>query len=162
MLAQAPQRVNRLTGDVAREDASAGIDTCGAHRNNMADHSATAAYSGKHMTRSLLAALAAATVLTSAASAADKGAKFWNLTSATVTKLYISPAGKDAYGPDQCANDKDGEVDHDERLKVTAEPGKSDLKVAFAGGKECIVKGVDIVAGKVFSIEDKDLTVCNK
>ena len=113
------------------------------------------------MQRILIAALATGAML-SAAIAADKGTKFWNLTSTTVAKLYISPAGKDAFGPDQCANDKDGEVDHDERLKVTAEPGKSDLKVAFVGGKVCIVKGVDIIAGKVFSIEDKDLTACTK
>ena len=143
-------------------DASIRIDTRGARWNNVADHSATAAYSGKNMTRILLAALAAATVLVSTAHAADKGTKFWNLTSTTIAKLYISPAGKDAYGSDQCANDKDGTVDHDERLKITAEAGKSDLKVAFVGGKVCIVKGVDIVAGKVFSIEDKDLTACNK
>jgi hypothetical protein len=113
------------------------------------------------MKRIFLIVLATGAMLTAAA-AADKGTKFWNLTSTTVSKLYISPAGKDAYGPDQCANDKDGTVDHDERLKVTAEPGKSDLKVAFAGGKECIVRNIDIVAGKVFSIEDKDLTSCNK
>ena len=113
------------------------------------------------MQQILIAAMVTGAMLIPAA-AADKGTKFWNLTSATIAKLYISPAGKEAYGPDQCANDKDGTVDHDERLKITAEPGKSDIKVAFVGGKVCIVKGIDIVAGKVFSIEDKDLTTCNK
>lgn len=113
------------------------------------------------MTRFFLAALAVGAML-AGASAAEKGTQFWNLTSTTVAKLYISAAGANAYGPDQCANDKDGTVDHDERLKVTAPAGKSDVKIAFADGKVCIVKGIDIVAGKVFSIDDKDLTSCNK
>ncbi len=108
-----------------------------------------------------LAAVAAGALVTGAA-AADKGTRFWNLTSATVAKLYVSPAGANAYGPNQCANDNDGTVDHDERLKVNVPAGKSDVKVAFEDGKVCIVRGVDIVAGKVFSIEDKDLTSCNK
>jgi hypothetical protein len=95
--------------------------------------------------------------------AADKGIRFWNLTSATIAKLYISPAGKDAYGPNQCDNDKDGTVDHDERLKITNyDGGKADVKVAYENGRVCIVKGIDIAPGKVFSIEDKDLTSCNK
>ena len=113
------------------------------------------------MTKFFLAAVAAGAMLTGA-SAAEKGTQFWNLTSTTVAKLYISAAGANAYGPDQCANDKDGAVDHDERLKVTAPAGKSDVKIAFVDGKVCIVKGLDIVAGKVFSIDDKDLTSCNK
>ena len=112
------------------------------------------------MKRILFAAVATGALLSHAA--AEKPTQFWNLTSTTVAKLYVSPAGANAYGPDQCANDKDGTVDHDERVKVTAPAGKSDLKVAFEGGKVCIVKGVEIVAGKVFSIEDKDLTSCNK
>jgi hypothetical protein len=113
------------------------------------------------MRRIFLGAIATIALVASAV-AAEKGTQFWNLTSATVAKLYISPAGANAYGQDQCANDKDGTVDHDERLKITAPAGKSDLKVAFENGKVCIVKGVDIVAGKVFSIEDKDLTSCDK
>ena len=118
----------------------------------------------KNLFASTLAAAGVASFgLAPTAIAADKGIKFWNLASETIAKLYISPAGKDAYGPNQCANDKDGTVDHDERLKITGyEGGKSDVKVAYVGGKVCIVKNVDIVAGKVFSIEDKDLTSCNK
>lgn len=108
-----------------------------------------------------LAAMATGALVTGAA-AADKATRFWNLTSATVAKLYVSPAGANAYGPNQCANDSDGTVDHDERLKINAPAGKSDVKVAFEDGKVCIVRGIDIAAGKVFSIEDKDLTSCSK
>ena len=39
-----------------------------------------------------------------------KGVRFWNLTANTVKEFYLSPAGKDEWGPNHCANDKDGEV----------------------------------------------------
>ena len=77
-------------------------------------------------------------------------------------RLYVSAAGANAYGPNQCANDNDGTVDQGERLKVNVPAGKSDVKLAFDDGKVCIVRNVEIVAGGVFSIEDKDLTSCSK
>src|SRR3954471_7707286 len=40
--------------------------------------------------------------------------RFWNLTAQTITHFYLAPAGTDKYGPDQCVNDRDGTVDHDE------------------------------------------------
>ena len=113
------------------------------------------------MQRLYLAVLAAGVVMTGAA-AAEKGTRFWNLTTATVAKLYVSAAGANAYGPNQCANDNDGTVDQSERLKVNVPAGKSDVKIAFEDGKVCIVRNIDIAAGGVFSIEDKDLTSCNK
>jgi hypothetical protein len=43
----------------------------------------------------------------------------------------MSPAGKDSWGPDQCKNDRDGTVDHDERLRITGvEPGRYDVKLS--------------------------------
>src|SRR3712207_1455115 len=55
--------------------------------------------------------------------------RFWNLTGNTITKLYLAPAGTDRYGPDQCANDRDGTVDHRERLRVTGiTSGRYDAK----------------------------------
>ena len=61
--------------------------------------------------------LAAALLLTSAGqlAAQGKGIRFWNLTTATVSGFQLSPAGKDNWGPNLALNDKDGEVDHDER-----------------------------------------------
>ena len=63
-------------------------------------------------------------------SAAEKGTQFWNLTSTTIAKLYISAAGANAYGSDQCANDKDGTVDLADaqaagaKLFITLDPDK--------------------------------------
>ena len=95
------------------------------------------------------------------ASAAEKPIRFWNLTSATVTELRLAPVGSGAFGPNQCKNDKDGSVDHDERLPITGVPaGRYDIKIGYKGGKSCRVANVSIEGGKVFSIEDKDLTDC--
>ena len=88
--------------------------------------------------------------------------RFWNLTSATVTELRLAPAGSGKFGPDQCKNDKDGSVDHDERLPVTGVmPGRYDIRIGYKGGKTCRVANVAIESGKVFSIEDKDLRDCS-
>ena len=98
----------------------------------------------------------------SVAFAAEKPIRFWNLTSATVTELRLAPAGSGNFGPDQCKNDKDGSVDHDERLPVTGiVPGRYDIKIGYKGGKSCHVANVAIETGKVFSIEDKDLKDCS-
>lgn len=96
------------------------------------------------------------------ASAAEKPIRFWNLTSATVTELRLGAAGSGKFGPDQCKNDKDGSVDHDERLPINGvAPGQYDLRVGFKDGKTCTVANVSIESGKVFSIDDKDLKDCS-
>jgi hypothetical protein len=92
-----------------------------------------------------------------------KGIRLWNLTSATITGFELSPAGKNEWGPNQTLNDKDKEVDHDERVRITGvEPGHYDAKVTFPDAKQCFVRGIDIKADAVFSISDKDLKDCNK
>jgi hypothetical protein len=98
----------------------------------------------------------------SVAVAAEKPVRFWNLTSATVTELRLAPMGSGKFGPDQCKNDKDGSVDHDERLPITGiAPGRYDIRIGYKCGKTCRVANVAIESGKVFSIEDKDLTDCS-
>jgi hypothetical protein len=109
--------------------------------------------------------LAAALSLASAGqlAAQGKGIRFWNLTTATVSSLQLSPAGKDNWGPNQTLNDKDGEVDHDERLRITGvEPGRYDAKVSYRDKRQCMVRDIEIKADSVFSIADKDLKDCRK
>jgi hypothetical protein len=92
-----------------------------------------------------------------------KGIRLWNLTSATISGFELSPAGKNEWGPNQTLNDKDKEVDHDERLRITGvEPGHYDAKVTYPGAKQCFVRDIEIKADAVFSISDKDLKDCNK
>jgi hypothetical protein len=102
------------------------------------------------------------TLLCSAGLVADrKGIRFWNLTTSTIVRLEMSLAGKDAWGPDQCRNDKDGTVDHDERLPITGiEPGRYDVRLSYRSGRRCVVRNIEVKAGAVFSIRDKDLTEC--
>jgi hypothetical protein len=95
--------------------------------------------------------------------AQGKGIRFWNLTSATISGLQLSPAGKDSWGPNQTLNDKDKEVDHDERLRITGvDPGRYDAKISYRDERQCLVRNIDIKAESVFSIADKDLTDCSK
>jgi hypothetical protein len=95
--------------------------------------------------------------------AQGKGIRFWNLTTATVSSLQLSPAGKDRWGPNQTLNDKDKEVDHDERLRITGiDPGRYDAKISYRDKRQCLVRNIDIKADSVFSIADKDLTDCSK
>ncbi len=96
-----------------------------------------------------------------------KGVRFWNLTAATITSLQLSPVakkeqlspvGKKEWGLNQCDNDKDHTVDHDERLNITGvEPGVYNVKFRDNLHRECVLKNIDIKDNKVFSIEEKKL-----
>ena len=95
--------------------------------------------------------------------AAAKDTRFWNLTSATVTSLELAPVATNAFGPNQCLNDPDKAVDHDERVKVVgAVTGVYVARLRFADGRTCLARNVQIETGKAFAIEDKDLTDCGK
>ena len=97
------------------------------------------------------------------AQAKGKGIRLWNLTSTTISGFELSPVGKNEWGPNQTLNDKDKEVDHDERLRITGvEPGQYDARVTYPDARQCFVRGIDIKADAVFSISDKDLKDCNK
>jgi hypothetical protein len=103
-------------------------------------------------------------LLGSIAGAADpKGMRFWNLTSSTVVDFRAAPPGTGDWGPNQCANDRDGAVDHDERLRITGlASGRYDVKLTYKDGRVCTVKNVEMKDAGIFSIEDKDLTDCSK
>jgi hypothetical protein len=92
-----------------------------------------------------------------------KGPRFLNRTGQTVVKLQLAPAGTRAWGPDQCANDDEGEVDHNEKLTlVGVKSGRYDMKIADKNGRVCVVKNVDLKEGTQFSIKEQDLTDCGK
>ena len=111
----------------------------------------------------IVAMLTLSGLIPAALGAEGKGIRFWNLTSSTIKNLYLSPAGKDAFGPDLCANDPDGAVDHDERLKLTGlAPGRYDLKLADKTGRVCLVRNIAVEANKVFSVQEQDLIECTK
>lgn len=109
----------------------------------------------------LAATLLAATGLAASAEPKAKGTRFWNLTGETVKKLELAPAGTTSFGPDLCAADKDGEVDNDERLKVEGvASGSYDVRLTDKKGRVCLVKGVEVKDGAVFSIEADQLKDC--
>jgi V8-like Glu-specific endopeptidase len=97
------------------------------------------------------------------ADAFAKDTQFWNLTANTITSVQLSPPGKNEWGRNQADNDRDHTVDHDERLKITdTEAGIYDIKFADKSGRTCIVPNVQIKAGAIFTIEEKQLKDCAK
>ena len=90
----------------------------------------------------------------SAAQAAERrGMRFWNLTLYTLTSLQFSAPGQNAWGKNQCENDDDKTVDHNERLRITGlTPGRYDAKLTDKLGRTCVVKGVEVKDG-IFTIE---------
>jgi hypothetical protein len=92
-----------------------------------------------------------------------KDTQFWNLTADTITSLQLSPPGQNEWGRNQADNDRDHTVDHDERLKITDTPaGVYDVKFVDKGGRTCVVPDVQIKAGAIFTIEEKDLKSCSR
>ena len=113
------------------------------------------------MPRTLIAICFFLVVLSASAAAQGKGIRFWNLTTATISSFQLSPAGKNDWGANQTLNDKDKEVDHDERLRITeVAPGHYDAKVSYRDKRQCLVRNVELVDDAVFSIADKDLKDC--
>src|SRR5262245_49653589 len=103
----------------------------------------------------LVLVLAATSVL---ALAQGRPTRFWNLTQYTISEFYLAPTGTTAFGPNQCKNDKDGTVDHDERLRITGvESGVYDAKFIDVSGRTCLVKDIKVEVGKIFSIEESEL-----
>ena len=114
------------------------------------------------MSRFSLVVLAIAATVTSAFAQA-KPTRFWNLTKFTISDFRLAPAGTTDWGPNQCKNDKDGNVDSDERLRITdVASGTYDAKFADAGGRVCVVHNLKIEVGSVFTIEEKDLKSCEQ
>jgi hypothetical protein len=115
----------------------------------------------KRMYRAVLVVLALGLSITAASAADRKPTRFWNLTANTIVSLQLSPAGQQAWGRDQCENDRDHEVDHDERLRITdIEPGRYDLRFKDKTGRVCVVKDIEVKDGAIFSIEEKQLAGC--
>jgi hypothetical protein len=99
-----------------------------------------------------------------AATAAER-LRFWNLTGFMITELHLAPTGTTDWGPDQCKNDPDGAVDVDERLTLkNVVPGHYDVKLLDKQGRSCLVRNVEVQAGKpyAFSLSEKDLTDCSR
>src|ERR1700740_1557598 len=106
--------------------------------------------------------ITALAIVAGEASAQGRPARFWNLTQHTISEFYLAPAGTTKWGENQCKNDKDGTVDSDERLRITGiEPGRYDARLKDVSGRVCFARNIDIKAGDIFSIEERDLADCS-
>ena len=108
-------------------------------------------------------AILALIVTVANALAAERPMRFWNLTRHSISEFQLAPAGTGKWGENQCKNDKDGTVDSDERLRITGiGPGIYDARLKDVSGRVCLVRNIDIKAGDIFSIEERDLADCNR
>jgi hypothetical protein len=104
-----------------------------------------------------------AVTLASSAAFSQARTRFWNLTHMRISEFYLAPAGTTTWGPNQAKNDKDGVADPDERLTIAGvNSGTYDIKLGDKEGRICMVKGVKVESGQIFSIDDKELTSCNR
>ena len=102
-------------------------------------------------------------ILTSSAAPAEDGPRFLNRTGQTVVKMQLAAVGSKAWGPDQCKNDDEGEVDHNERMTlIGVKSGHYDIRIADKNGRVCLAKNVDLKEGVQFVVRDTDLTECTK
>ena len=87
--------------------------------------------------------------------------KFLNRTGVTIVNLQFAPPGSAAWGPNQCKNDDEGEVDHNERLALTGlQAGRYDVKLGDKKGRVCTIKNVDVQEGNPVIIREQDLASC--
>jgi len=114
------------------------------------------------MHKAMLMLVALITTVASAFSA-ERPTRFWNLTHNTISEFQLAPAGTAKWGENQCKNDKDGTVDFDERLRITGiESGRYDVRIRDVSGRVCFARNINIKAGEVFSIEERDLGDCSR
>ena len=108
--------------------------------------------------------LFAALALLLCCSTAQAGSlKFLNRTGVTIVNLQFAPPGSGAWGPNQCKNDDEGEVDHNERLTLVGlQAGRYDVKLGDKKGRVCTIKNVDVQDGSPVIIREHDLTSCTQ
>jgi hypothetical protein len=88
--------------------------------------------------------------------------RIWNLTGETIGSFELSPVGKTDWGPDQCKNDKDGTLEHDERIRIEGiAAGDYDARITFVGGRTCYARGLKVEIGGITSVELDQLKDCN-
>ena len=110
-----------------------------------------------------LVACFAMIMMTCAVSRAEDGPRFLNRTGQTIVKLQLAAVGSKAWGPDQCKNDDEGEVDHNERMTLAGvKSGRYDIKLADNSGRSCVAKNIELKEGVQFVVRDTDLTECGK
>ncbi len=115
------------------------------------------------MQKALLTAAALILVTVTGAVSAERPTRFWNLTHNTISEFQLAPAGTAKWGENQCKNDKDGTVDFDERLRITGiESGRYDARIKDISGRVCFARNINIRAGEVFSVEERDLVDCSR
>lgn len=87
--------------------------------------------------------------------------KIWNLTSSAILDFRLAPTGSNKFGRNLALDDKDKEIDIDERLTLhDINSGVYDARIQLKGGRKCTVLDLKLETGTIASIEEKDLGNC--
>jgi len=90
-----------------------------------------------------------------------KPMKIWNLTASTIVDLRLAPSGSNKFGRNLTLDDKDKEIEIDERLTLrNIDPGLYDAQIKLKNGRKCALAGLKLDVGAIVSIEEKDLANC--
>jgi hypothetical protein len=117
----------------------------------------------KEKNMSKTSVLAAVALLLCCSTTQAAGLKFLNRTGVTIVNLQFAPLGSGAWGPNQCKNDDEGEVDHNERLTLTGiQAGRYDVKLGDKKGRVCTIKNVDVQEGNPVIVREQDLASCTR
>ena len=112
------------------------------------------------MSRTLILALP---LLLGCSTAQAGSLKFLNRTGVTIVNLQFASPGSGAWGANQCKNDDEGEVDHNERLTLTGiQAGRYDVKLGDKKGRVCTIKNVDVQEGNPVIVREQDLASCTR
>jgi len=106
--------------------------------------------------------LAAIGIMVSTPTFAAQHTRFWNLTGETIVSLKLAPTGTSTWSDNQCDNDKDKAVQHDERLELKGiSPGQYDVSFEVSG-RACLIRNIEVTgdSGYAFSLDTKDLAKC--
>ena len=107
--------------------------------------------------------LAALALMLCCSTAQAGGLKFLNRTGLTIVNLQFAPPNSGAWGPNQCKNDDEGEVDHNERMTLTGiQAGRYDVRLGDKKGRVCTIKDVDVQEGNLVIIREQDVVSCTR
>jgi hypothetical protein len=91
----------------------------------------------------------------SCALAADRPARFWNLTGHSIAEVYLAPAGTTNWATTRPRTTKTARSIR-MRLRITGvATGIYDAKLKDVSGRSCIVRNIKLQAGEIFSIEER-------
>ncbi len=93
-----------------------------------------------------------------ACAAPDKPLKFWNVTAATITELYLEPVGTSHWSANLCLSDPDHTVEADERISMNGiVGGQYNVRVVDEEKRSCVFHNMTVNAGGPYALSISEI-----